>query len=411
MREKKIIFTTYACHPKMGSEPGHGWGLLLVATKIAEKNNLICVCLTIPRYIKPISEELRRLNLLHCIELVAVPIPKTFDVPKNGFLLRIGFIIFSYRARRVITKFDEEDIKVIHHSNYASEVLPNPIPRKKFRNSLRVIGPIGSSQNLRVSRILIRDFRDLFIFLMDSAKFFLSRFLFRMFVDSNTKVVFNSKLIQRKVLGKKKLEQMRKTELQSVFPSICLEDSIASNLRESENSTGYKVAIVSVLNRRKKIDFALEVLSSLNIQNLHCDIYGDGPERENLQKMSVKLNIESKISWKGTIDREELRDLLASYDAILHPSVREGASTITGEAIVAGVPIVVFDGTGAAGTLEHVGLFKTIVSTRLVRSRSELVKAFSSVLLSVLGMKLQNRNPFSPELFGSEMTKWYELGE
>jgi len=406
-----IILTTFACHPQMGSEPGHGWGLLLTAAKLAEKRNLNCICLTLPRYIQVISDELALLNLLHRVQLVAVQIPTAVDVPKNGLLLRIGYVFYCLRANQIIRGYDENRIRVIHHSNYASEVLPNPIPRKMFRNALRIIGPIGSSQNLRVSRILIRDSKDVLIFVMDTAKFVASRILFRTFVDSGMKVIFNSELIKRNILGKKNSRQTQSIKRQEVCPSLFLENSPKTKNRKTEHEANHKVAIISVLNRRKKVDFALEALNFIDLKNLHCDIYGDGPEKERLQKLSARLKIDSKITWKGTVDRAELRGLLPTYDAILHPSVREGASTITGEAIVAGIPIVVFDGTGAAGTLEYVGLTDSVVSTRVVKNKKELVEAFSDVLLSVLGMKWESGNPFGAEHVGHEMMKWYEIVE
>lgn len=412
MPEKNtIILTTFACHPQTGSEPGHGWGLLLNAAKIAEKKNLNCICLTLPRYIQVISDELDLQNLLHKVQLVAVPIPTALDVPKNGFLLRIGYVFYCLRANKIIRGYDENRIRVIHHINYASEVLPNPIPRKKFRNAVRIIGPLGSSQNLRVSRMLIRDSKDVLIFIMDTAKFVASRTLFRTFVDSGTKVIFSSELIRRNILGKGNLRRINSTNRRDVCPSLFIENLPKTKTRKTEQGVTHKVAIVSVLYRRKKVEFALEALNFINLKNLHCDIYGDGPEKESLQKVSERLKIDSKITWKGSINRAEFRALLPTYDAILHPSVREGASTITGEAIVAGIPIVVFDGTGAAGTLEHVGLTESVVSTSVVKNRRELVEEFSNVLLSVLGMKWERRNPFGTKAVRHQMMNWYNLVE
>ena len=412
MTQKKIIvITTYACHPQMGSEPGHGWGFLLTAARLAASHDLKCICFTLPRFIKPIEDELNRLNLMQSVELIPVPIPLYFDKPENGMLLRIGYIFWCSRARRMIKKLNQSQVRIIHHANYASEILPNPIPRRRFKNTLRIIGPFGSTQNLLVSKILIRDFRDILIFIMDFLKAVLSRLLFRFFVSSKTKVIFNSESILRKLRGEKESLKIEKSKLSLVYPSIILDNSKETRTQLRTQSGSYHLAIVSVFNRRKKIDFALEVLKEINLDNFHCDIYGVGPERKNLQRLSSRLNLESRITWKGTIDRAELRNSLPKYDAILHPSVREGASTITGEAIVAGSPIVVFEDTGSAGTLEFIGLNQWIVPTRLARNRNELISNFVAVLLRVLGKRIDVGNPFNPEILQHEVAKWYELVE
>ena len=311
----------------------------------------------------------------------------------------------------MIKKLNQSQVRIIHHANYASEILPNPIPRRRFKNTLRIIGPFGSTQNLLVSKILIRDFRDILIFIMDFLKAVLSRLLFRFFVSSKTKVIFNSESILRKLRGEKESLKIEKSKLSLVYPSIILDNSKETRTQLRTQSGSYHLAIVSVFNRRKKIDFALEVLKEINLDNFHCDIYGVGPERKNLQRLSSRLNLESRITWKGTIDRAELRNSLPKYDAILHPSVREGASTITGEAIVAGSPIVVFEDTGSAGTLEFIGLNQWIVPTRLARNRNELISNFVAVLLRVLGKRIDVGNPFNPEILQHEVAKWYELVE
>lgn len=408
-QKKLIVFTTYACHPQLGSEPGHGWGFLLIAARLAGLHGLKCICFTLSRFIEPIQNELERLDLLQNVELVSVPIPAYFDKPENGFLLRIGYIIWCSRTRNLIKKLSQSQVQIIHHTNYASEVLPNPIPRRTFESALRIIGPLGSTQNLRVSKILIRDFRDVLIFFMDFLRSALSRVLFGFFVSSKTKVIFNSETLLRKLRGREKISNTKISRLSLVYPSIILNDSKEMRNQKHSPSGVYHVAIVSVFNRRKKVDFALEVLKQINLTNFYCDIYGVGPEHENLRKISTRLNLESIVTWKGMVARAELRNALAKYDAILHPSVREGASTITGEAIVAGIPIVVFEDTGAASTLNFIGMNQWIVPTKKARNRNELILRFAAVLLKVLGRRVDYGNPFSPEKLQNEVEKWYEL--
>jgi glycosyltransferase involved in cell wall biosynthesis len=349
------------------------------------------------------------LNLSKTVEILGVPIPKIFDAPSNGFLLRIGYIYWSFKTRRVIKNMDYSEIKLIHHTNYSSEVLPNPLPKRNFGSFKTIVGPLGSTQNLKLSRILVRDNLDFLILFMDTLKVFTSRLLFNLFVTKQTQVIVNSEVIANQIYPQKKKNLKIEDSSLVVYPSLILEETKPTQEYVLGSKTSPKFVIVGVFNRRKKIDFALEVLANLQFPEFHCDIYGEGPEEERLKKYAVELGLTEQISWKGTIDRETLRSLLPSYDAVLHPSVREAASTITGESIIAGVPILGFEGTGLAGTMSLHGLTRYLVSIPNGASKSTLVENFVQKLHESVGTRIEIGNPFSLELVQAEVSRWYEL--
>jgi glycosyltransferase involved in cell wall biosynthesis len=406
---KSIVLTTYACHPSRGSEPGHGWGFLLVASKLAALHNLECICITLPRYVEPIGIEMSSLKLEKSLKIIPVPIPKIFDVPSNGLLLRLGYIYWSLKTRRIINEMDHSTIRVIHHANYASEVLPNPLPKRSAGSVKKILGPLGSSQNLHLSLLLVRDPLDLLILLFDSLKILLTKFLPRIFVPKSAVVVANSEIIADKIYSKAKKNKKTANQTLILYPSLILADVNSSKQVSLLQNSLYHFVIVGVLNRRKKIDFALEVLANLGSLDFHCDIYGEGPEEERLQKHAAELGISKKISWKGTVDRETLRTRLPAYDVVLHPSVREGASTIAGESIIAGVPIIGFEGTGLAGTMSLHELTRYIVTTSKIRSRHCLVEEYTQKVYDSLGSRICIGNPFSLEIVQAQVSRWYEL--
>ena len=404
-----IVLTTYACHPKMGSEPAHGWGFLLIASRLAVQHNLKCVCITLPRYVEPIKTEMHNLNLSKNVEILAVPIPKIFDAPTNGFLLRIGYIVWSLKTRRFLKKMDNSKIKVIHHLNYSSEVLPNTLPKRNIGPIKKIVGPLGSTQNLKLSRLLVKDYLDWLILFMDNLKVLMSRFLFSLFMPKDAHVIANNELIVNQIYSHKAKNIKLKNRSLKVYPSLILEDTKPAQEYFLESRDSLKFVIVGVFNRRKKIDFALEVLANFRFANFHCDIYGEGPEEANLKKFAQQLGISEKISWKGTIDRDTLRSLLPSYNAVLHPSVREGASTITGESIIAGVPIIGFEGTGLAGTMSLYGLNRYLVSTSKIANRSKLIESYVQKLNESVTSRINIGNPFALEIVQVEVSRWYEI--
>jgi glycosyltransferase involved in cell wall biosynthesis len=71
---------------------------------------------------------------------------------------------------------------------------------------------------------------------------------------------------------------------------------------------------------------------------------GDGPLRPALEAQAEKLAITSRVRFLGRI--AEIPQLLAAADLYVQPSLYEGFPRATGEAIAAGLPLVVSDGPG-----------------------------------------------------------------
>ena len=66
---------------------------------------------------------------------------------------------------------------------------------------------------------------------------------------------------------------------------------------------------------------------------------GEGPMREDLKKMTLEMQIESKVHLMGNINQNKLANLLAGCFAVLSPLT--GRSLV--EAALAGLPIVAYD--------------------------------------------------------------------
>jgi glycosyltransferase involved in cell wall biosynthesis len=73
-------------------------------------------------------------------------------------------------------------------------------------------------------------------------------------------------------------------------------------------------------------------------RRLQIVIAGDGPAREQLERLTVKLGVADRVSFIGF--RDDVADLLAACDLVVLPSVREGLSIALLEAMAAGKPIV-----------------------------------------------------------------------
>lgn len=83
--------------------------------------------------------------------------------------------------------------------------------------------------------------------------------------------------------------------------------------------------------------------------NLHLVIAGDGPERETLRRLSLRLGIRRQVSFPGV--REDVASVYGGLDVYVHSSLSEGLSSAVLEAMAFGLPVAA---TAVGGTGEAV---------------------------------------------------------
>ena len=99
--------------------------------------------------------------------------------------------------------------------------------------------------------------------------------------------------------------------------------------------------IISLRNLEKiySIDTIIEAVSKLeNKNNLIVDIYGYGSEKNNLEQLVKKFNLEHIIKFKGKYDYADLPQILNSYNLYISSSSSDaGLAASTSEAMACGV--------------------------------------------------------------------------
>jgi glycosyltransferase involved in cell wall biosynthesis len=86
------------------------------------------------------------------------------------------------------------------------------------------------------------------------------------------------------------------------------------------------------------------------IPDLRGEIYGDGPERENVLRAIAELGLDGYVSAPGFVDAEVLERARSSALCLVLPSSREGYGLVVVEAAARGVPVVVVAGPDNAAT-------------------------------------------------------------
>ena len=108
---------------------------------------------------------------------------------------------------------------------------------------------------------------------------------------------------------------------------------------KKEFNEGKKVLLsVGELNKNKNHRVVIEALSRLNRNDFQYIICGEGPERQNLQKLVKRLKLENRVQFLGF--RTDVLEIYKISDIFIFPSKREGLSVSLMEAMAFGLPVL-----------------------------------------------------------------------
>lgn len=128
-------------------------------------------------------------------------------------------------------------------------------------------------------------------------------------------------------------------------PLYIVPDGVPFNKIKSiePSSEGANLIFVGRLIKHKNVDVLLKALRLLRDDGfkLTCIIIGDGPEKENLMRITRDLDLEDQVRFMGRVPSDDdVYRYMKSSDIFVFPSSREGAGLVTLEANAAGLPVI-----------------------------------------------------------------------
>lgn len=105
------------------------------------------------------------------------------------------------------------------------------------------------------------------------------------------------------------------------------------------------------LMSEKRIDLLLQAVAQLNFSsnNIILTIIGDGPQRNYLENLTVKLGISQQVKFMGRLTTiEEVWQEIAKAKIAIQPSEREGFGIFPLEAMAIGTPVIYCDSSESA---------------------------------------------------------------
>lgn len=150
-----------------------------------------------------------------------------------------------------------------------------------------------------------------------------------------------------------------------------------------------------------------EIDSSFEEWKLH--IVGDGDEREKLQNLIMKMQLEDRIIMHGFLGKEEIEKLMYQSSLYLMTSLTESFGLVLIEAQSYGLPCIAYDSAQGAKEIIISGRNGILIENR---DRNQIVKEIEKCLQSLeyrqkIGKKgRENALQYSKE---SIQNQWYEF--
>jgi len=157
-----------------------------------------------------------------------------------------------------------------------------------------------------------------------------------------------------------------------------IENNLKFNLKKELNIAGKVILTNARLTPWKGVDMLIKIMPKLikKYKDIKFIIISEGPERKNLEKLTLDLDVENNVIFTGIISRELVVEYLKISDVFVLNSNYEGMSHVLLEAMKVGVPIIT---TKAGGNPE------TIINNQTgllvdYRNKEQWVNAISQIL-------------------------------
>ena len=268
--------------------------------------------------------------------------------------------VFSFKyffaTKKILSK---NKFEIMHH------VLPfsiNSTFNLNFifnKNKNLVIGPIQSPLTYKDLDINLSDIRN-----NTKQKNFTGIFFGFMFFLVHPILKYLSKLTLEKAGAVVVINQYTKNilirngikeQLISIIPPGIDIEKFAHTPFESKNKEKIELLVVCYLIKRKGVDLIIKSLKKVikENKNIILRIVGDGPQKESLEKLVRKLNLEDFVVFEGFIKNSEIQNYYTKAHIFVNMSRSEGFATVCLEAMASGLAIVSSKVGGFSDAIEN----------------------------------------------------------
>jgi len=120
----------------------------------------------------------------------------------------------------------------------------------------------------------------------------------------------------------------------------------AENRKKLGLKNEFVIIAVARLEKVKGLKYLVQAMKTLSTKYKTLNtkyqllIIGDGSERENLENLTNKLELNDKVRFLGQIRNEKVPEYLSAADCFVLPSLSEGFGIVILEAMAANIPVI-----------------------------------------------------------------------
>jgi glycosyltransferase involved in cell wall biosynthesis len=187
--------------------------------------------------------------------------------------------------------------------------------------------------------------------------------------------------------------------------------------REKFVSSNYKLILFcGRLVEHKGVDYLIESIPRIKIENIHLIIVGGGIVREKLENIVDRLGINDKVTFFGRASHEELGWLHDISDVFVCPSIiddrgnTEGLGLVIPEAMESGLPVIA---SSVGGILDIVkdkvnGLLVEQKDSDAIAKAVEMILTDDEMRKRIIKNSKSTVEDFSPQKISKEYLKVFQ---
>jgi glycosyltransferase involved in cell wall biosynthesis len=334
----KILLSTFACEPGLGSEEGVGWNTVIQTAKYHETWVLT------RNFCRPFIEEELAKNPnpnLHFVYLD--PFGWSEDWKGRQGLLQLHYYLWQIWAYFIAKKLHKEiNFDIVRHVTYVKHWSPSfvsllPVPF--------IWGPVGGAES--APRAFFQQYSrrgKIYEILRDIAQ------------GLGERDPFAGMTARRSALALATTEQTADrlrwmgAKNVKVFSQVGLSKAEIEQMQQDSWPADSPVRFITVgrLLHWKGVHLSLQAFAKANLAQAEFWIVGDGPERQRLEALAQELGIVERVKFWGNLPRQETLKKMGEAHALLHPSLHESGGFVCAEAMTVGRPVICLDLGGPA---------------------------------------------------------------
>ena len=315
----RIIVFAYTCGPGRGSEPGAGW---IWSRMLARFGDVWVITHEYNR--GPIEEALPALPEREHLHFVYVD--QTRRLHRGA---RVGYLMWQIAALREVRRLASTiEFDLAWHVTYGNAWLGSALP---LAGLPFVYGPVGGGVRPPLRLVVSLGLRGLAFEALRTTAQAGGRFL-----NPLSRVAWRRAELILTQNAETRAWLPRRYRLKArVVHHVVLEAPVARRGPHPPRTALFAARLLPWKGG------ALALRAIAEAPGWTLVVCGSGSDETRLRRLATQLGIDSRVRFLGNLPREELLRLMTNEAGVLlHPSLREDAGWVVGEAVVRGLPVV-----------------------------------------------------------------------